>query len=127
MDAMLDIFRYMVYQYLMIYIDDILIYIRMHEEHVREWRKILQLLEEQKFHLRASKCQFFGGKLEILAHILTSDGLHVNTKKKSTILEFLTPIHKKDLRGFLKVVNYLLWFLPGLTSNASTVAELWEK
>ena len=123
MEAMLDIFKDVVHQYLVIYIDDITIYFRRHEEHVRDLRKVLQQLEEQKFHLKESKCQFFTRKLEILAHILTSDGLPVDPKKRKTILEFPTPTCKKDLRGFLEVVHYLQRFLPGLASDASTLLE----
>jgi hypothetical protein len=124
MEAMLAMFKDMVYQCLVIYIDDIIIYSRTYEEHVRDVKKVLQRLQEQKFYLKESKCQFFTRKLEILGHILTSDGLHVDPKKRKTILEFPTPTRKKDLRGFLGVVNYLQRFLPGLASDASALSEL---
>ena len=124
MEAMLDIFKDMVYQCLVIYIDDIIIYSRTHEEHVRNLKQVLQGLEEQKFNLKESKCQFFTRKLEILGHILTSDGLHFDTKKRKTILEFPTPTRQMDLCRFLGVVNYLQRFLPGLASDASTLSEI---
>ena len=66
MEAVLTIFKDMVYQYLVIYIDNIIIYSRMYEEHVRDLKKALQGLEELKLHLNECKCQFFTGKLEIL-------------------------------------------------------------
>ena len=50
--------------------------------------------------------------------------MHVNPKKRKTILEFATPTCKKDLRGLLGVVTYLQRFLPGLTSDASSLSEL---
>ena len=78
MEAMLDIFKDLVYQCLMIYIDNTIIYSRTYKEHVTQLKKVLQRLEEHKFYLKESKCQFFTRKLEILVHILTSDGLHVN-------------------------------------------------
>ena len=74
--------------------------------------------------MKERKCQFHTRKLEILVHILTSDELHVDRKKRKTILEFPTPTCKKNLRGFLVVVNYLQRFLPGLASDASTLSEL---
>ena len=73
--------------------------------------------------MKESKSQFFTGKLEILGHILTLDGLDVDREKWKTILEFSTPT-RKDLRGFLEVVNYLQRFLPGLAFDASTLSEL---
>ena len=107
MEAILDIFKDVVYQCLVIYIDNIIIYSRTYKELVRDLKKVLQGLEEQKFYLKESKYQFFSEKLEILGHILTLERLHVDSKKRKTILEFPTPTCKKDLLGFLGVVNYL--------------------
>ena len=87
-------------------------------------KKVLQQLDEQKYYSKESKCQFLTRKLEILAYILTSDGLHVNPKKRKMILEFSTPARQKDLYGFLGMVNYLQRFLPRLASNASILLQL---
>ena len=124
MEAMLDIFKDVVYQCLVICIEDIIIYSRTYGEHARDLKTVLQGLEEQKFYFKESKCQFFTRKLETLGHILTSDGLHVDLKKQKTILEFPTPTPQKYLRGFLGVVNYLQRFQPGLACDASTKLEL---
>ena len=105
MNAMVNIIKRVVYQCIMSYIDNIIIDFRLYEEHVRELKKVFQQLEEQKFPFRESKCQFFARKLETFGHILNLDGLHVNTKKRKTILEFPTPACKKDLCGFLVVAN----------------------
>ena len=107
MEAMLGVFKDIVYLWLVIYINDIIIYFRKYIEHVRNLKKVLEQLEEQKFYLKECKYQFFIRKLEILAYIFTSDGLHVDLKKRKTILEFPTPACKKDLHRFLGVVNYL--------------------
>ena len=124
MEGMFDIFKNVVYQCLVIYIDDIITYSRMYEEHVRDLKKVSQGLEEQNFHLKDRKCQFFPGKLDILVHILTSDVLHVDTKKWKTILEFANLPCKMNLHGFLGLVNYLQRFLPALAFDASTLSEL---
>ena len=124
MEAKLHIFQEVVYQCLVIYIDNIIIYSKTYLEHVRDLRKVLQQLEEQKFYLKESKCQFFTRKLEILGHILSSDGLHIVPKKRKTIQEFPTPTFNKDLRVFLGVVNYLQRFQQGLPSDTSTLSEL---
>ena len=87
-------------------------------------KKVLQQLEEQKFYLMESKYQFFTKKLEILVHILTSDKLHIDTKKRKTLLEFPTPAHKKILCGYLGVGNYLQRFLLVLASDASSLLKL---
>ena len=79
---------------------------------------------EQKFYLKESKYQFITRKLEILAHILTSDILHVDPKSRKTRLEFPTATHENELHGFLGVANYLQRFLQGLASNASILSKL---
>ena len=71
MEGMFDIFKDMVYQCLVIYINDIIISSRTYEEHVRDLNKVLHRLEDQNFYLKESKCQFFNRKFEILGHILT--------------------------------------------------------
>ena len=127
MEAMLDIFKFVLYQCLVIYIDDIIGYSRTHEKHARALKKVLQLLQEQKIYVKESKCQFFTRKFEILGHILTSGGLLVATKKRKTILELPTPTRKKNLCGFLTVGKYLQQFPPELASDASTLPELREE
>ena len=123
-ETMLDIFKHVGYQCLVIYIINIIIYSRTYEEHARDLKKVLHRLEEQKFYLKESKHQFFSRKLDILEYIFTRDRLHVNPKKRKTVLEFPTPTCKKDLHGFLGVANYLQLFLLGLALDTSTVSEL---
>ena len=62
MEAILDIFKDVIYQCYVIYIDDVIIYSETYEEHVRDLKKVLQQLEEQKFYLKESKSQFFTRK-----------------------------------------------------------------
>ena len=95
-EAMLDIFKDVVYLCLVIYINDIIIYYGTYEEHVTDLRKVIQGLEEQNVYLKESNCHFFPRKREILAHMLISEGLHVDPKQRKTILEVPTPTRKKD-------------------------------
>ena len=106
-EGMQDIFMVVVYQCLGLYINNIIIYTRMYEEHVTDFKKVLQGLEEPKFYLKESKCQFFITKLEIPGQILTSDGLYGDPNKRKTNLEFPTPACKNTLGGFLGVANDL--------------------
>ena len=122
--SMVDIFEHIVFQCLVINIDDIIICYRTCEEYVRDLNKVLQTLEEQNLYWKKSKCKFFSGKLEILIHILISERLYIDRKKRKTILEYPATTNEKDLRGVLEVVNYLQAFLPGLASDTSTILEL---
>ena len=64
--------------------------------------------------MKASKCPFFSGQLDLLVHILTLGRLYVYLKTRKTIREFLTPTPKKDLCRFLEVGKYCNDFYPDL-------------
>ena len=122
-EAILDIFKGIVWQCLVIYMYNMIIYSRTNEPDVQYMKKVLYGPEIQMFYLKETKFHFCTRKLEILMHIFTSDGFYVDCNKK-TILKFLTPTCKMDLCGFLGVGNYLQLFLLGLTSDSSTLWEL---
>jgi len=86
--AMYEIFKDMISKVLVISIDDIIIFSDTYDEYVATLRKVLQWLLDEKFWLKASKCQFFTKSLDILEHILTVDGLHMDPKKRKEVLDF---------------------------------------
>jgi len=95
--AMYEIFKDMVLKDLVIYIDDIIIFSDTYDEHVPTLRKVLQRLLDEKFWLKASKYQFFTKRLDILGHILTPDGLHMDPKKRKKVLDFKVPTKRREL------------------------------
>jgi len=114
--AMYEIFKDMLFKDLVIYIDDIIIFSDTYDEHVATLRKVLQRLLDEKFWLKASKCQLFIKCLDILGHILTPDGLHMDPKKYKKVLDFKVPSNHRELRGILGVVIFLSKFCPELAS-----------
>jgi len=89
--AMYEIFKEMVFKDLIIYIDDIIIFSDTYDKHVATLRKVLPRLLDERFWLQASKCQFFTKRLDILGHIITPDGLHMDSKKRKKVLHFKVP------------------------------------
>jgi len=122
--AMYEIFKDMVFKDLVIYIDDIIILSDTYDEHVATLRMVLQRLLDEKFWLKASNCQFFTKRLDILGHILTPDGLHMDPKKPKKVLDFKVPSKRWELGGILGVVIFLSKFCPKLASWSSTLSEL---
>jgi len=125
--AMYEIFKDMVFKDLVIYIDDIMIFSDTYDEHVATLRKVLQRLLGEKFWLKASKCQFCTKRLDILGHILTLDGLHMDPKKRKKVLAFKVPSNRRELRGILVLVILLSKFCSELASWSSTLSELQGK
>jgi len=122
--AMYEIFKGMVFKDLVIYINDIIIFSDTYDEYVATLRKFLQRLLDEKFWLKASKCQFFTKRPDILGHILTPDWLHVDPKKHKKVLDFKVPSNHRELGGILSVVIFLSKFCPELASWSSTLSEL---
>jgi len=121
---MYEIFKDMVFKDLVTYIDDIIIFSDTYDEHVATLRKVLQRLLDEKFWLKAIKCQFFTKRLDILGHILTPDELHMDPKKRKKVLDFKVPSKRWELRGILGIVIFLTKFCPELASWSSTLLEL---
>ena len=97
----------MVFKYLIIYIEDIITFSDTYDDHVATLRNVLGLLLDEKFWLMASKCQFFTKRVDILGHILTTDGLHMDPKKRKNVLDFKVPRIRWELRGILSLAIFL--------------------
>jgi len=108
--AMYISFKDMVVKDLVIYIDDILIFSYTCDAHVATLRKVLQRLLDRKFWLKASKCQFFTKRLDILWYILPPDGLDMDPKKCEKVLDFKASRNHQELRGIHAVVIFLSKF-----------------
>ena len=122
--AMNEIFRDMIFKDWIIYIDDIIISSPNYKEHVEALRRVLQCLQDQHFWLKESQFQFFTKRLEILAHILTPEGLSADPQKVRKISDFPEPQDKKQLQAVIGIVNYLSKFLPHLASVAACLTDL---
>jgi len=122
--AMYEMYRDMVFKDLVIYIKDIIIFSDSYDEHIATFWKVLQRLLDEEFWVKASKSQFFTIDLDIWGHILTPDGLHLDSKKRKKVLYFKVPSNLRELRGILGVVIFLSKFCPELPSWSSTLAEL---
>jgi len=122
--AMYEIFKEMVFQDFVIYIDDIIISSDTYDEHVATLRKVLQRLLDEKFWLKGIKCQFFTKRLDILGHILFPDRLHMDSKKHKKVLDFKVHSNRQELREIFDVVIFLSKFYLELASWASTLSQL---
>jgi len=122
--AMYEISKDMVFKDLVIYINDIIIFSDTYDEHIATLWKVLQRLLDEKFWLKASKCQFFTKRRDILGYILTLDGLHMDLKKSKKVLDFKVLSNRWELRGILSVVIFFSKFCPELASWSSTLWEL---
>ena len=96
-------------------------------EHVEHLRKVFQRLEEANLKLKSQKCKFAQQKIEYLGHTLTTDGVSLNDRKVQAVKEFPRPHTVKEVKGFLRLVNYYRNHLKNLTIVARPLTTLIRK
>ncbi|GBG78510.1 hypothetical protein CBR_g27737 [Chara braunii] len=111
--AMNDIFRDILEEYVLVYLDDILVYSRTLEDHLRHLRDVLQSLRKHSFYAKLSKCRFAQRKVDFLGHHVSEQGLHMDDAKITAIAEWPVPASTKQLRSFLGLTSYYSNFIQG--------------
>ncbi|GBG59204.1 hypothetical protein CBR_g32220 [Chara braunii] len=126
--AMNDIFRDILEQYILVYLDDILVYSRTLEEHRRHLRDVLDRLRRYSFYAKLSKCRFAQHKVNFVGHYVSDQGLHMDDAKITAIAEWPAPTSAKQLRNFLGLTSYYSNFIRGYAwySYVLTSTLLWK-
>ena len=100
------IFREEMNDFVLVYIDDILVYSKTTEEHARHLEVVLGRLKDNKLYANGEKRDFAHQEIEFLGHVVTRDGIKLNMKKVKAIQEWKRPSTQKWLRSFLSLANY---------------------
>ncbi|GJU05870.1 putative reverse transcriptase domain-containing protein [Tanacetum coccineum] len=96
MDLMNRVCKPYLDKFVIVFIDDILIYSRNKEEHANHLRIILELLKKEKLYAKFSKCDFWISIVQFLRHLIDSQGLHVDPAKIEAISKSLTELTQKN-------------------------------
>lgn len=107
-----------------VYIDDVLVYSKTADEHVRHVQQVLDKLKENKLLAKPSKCDFFTQKVEYLGHIITPDGIQVDPTKVDAIMQWETPATKTEVRSFLGLANYYRGFIKNFSEITAPLSAL---
>ncbi|GKE07900.1 putative reverse transcriptase domain-containing protein [Tanacetum coccineum] len=83
------------------FIDDILIYSKSRKEHERHLKLILRLLKEEELYDKFSKCDFWLSKVQILGHVIDSEGIHIDPAKIESIKDWVSPKTPTEIHQFL--------------------------
>eukprot|EP01018_Ginkgo_biloba_P010851 Gb_36546 [translate_table: standard] len=124
---MKKIFKPYLRKFVLVFLDDILVYSRNWEDHTNHLDKVLQILEDNHLFAKRSKCEFGKGELEYLGHIISGEGVKVDPKKIQSILDWPVPKSIKSLRGFLGLTGYYQKFVKNYALIAAPLTELLKK
>jgi hypothetical protein len=114
-------------QFVLSFLDDILIYSKTLNEHNQHVRLVLQRLREKKLYGKLSKCEFFKKEVEFLGHKISDKGLHVMESKVQSIKDWPIPSNVSDVRSFYGLCSYYRKFIPGFSKVATPLSELYRK
>ncbi|GJS43154.1 putative reverse transcriptase domain-containing protein [Tanacetum coccineum] len=106
MDLMNRVCKPYLDKFVIVFIDDILIYSRIEEEHANHLRIILELLKKEKLYVKFSKCDFWMRIVQFLGHLIDSQGLHVDPAKIEAVKNWASPITPTEVRQFLGLAGY---------------------
>ena len=90
-----------------IYLDDIIIYSNILEEHVEHVTIVLDILKRERLYLSEGKLQFLCKEMKILGHIVDDVGIQMDPNKVDSVLNWKTPTNRDLLREFIRSVRYL--------------------
>jgi hypothetical protein len=122
--VMNNVFRDMLDKFVLIYLDDILIYSRTPEEHAEHLQAVLQRLLEHDLKAKLSKCEFFKPNVKFLGHIVGEQGTQVDPDKVAVVKNWPRPKTPGDVRSFLGLANYFRKFIQGFAELARPLQKL---
>jgi hypothetical protein len=111
-------------KFVMVFIDDILIYSKNEEEHARHLRIILTRLREHQLYAKFSKCAFWLEEIQFLGHVLSAKGIAVDPSKVKDILEWKPPTIVHQVRSFLGLADYYRRFIPDFSKLVKPITSL---
>ncbi|GJZ13764.1 putative reverse transcriptase domain-containing protein [Tanacetum coccineum] len=127
MDLMNRVCKPYLDKFVIVFIDDILIYSRNKEEHANHLRIILELLKKEKLYAKFSKCDFWICIVQFLGHLIDSQGLHVDPTKIEAVKNWTSPTTPTEIRQFLGLVGYYQRFIKDFSKIAKSLTELTQK
>ncbi|GKB51331.1 putative reverse transcriptase domain-containing protein [Tanacetum coccineum] len=127
MDLMNRVCKPYLDKFVIVFIDDILIYSRNEEEHANHLRIILELLRKEKLYAKFSKCDFWIHIVQFLGHLIDSQGLHVDPAKIEAVKNWTSPTTPTEVRQFLGLAGYYRRFIKGFSKIAKPLTKLTQK
>ncbi|GJS72995.1 putative reverse transcriptase domain-containing protein [Tanacetum coccineum] len=114
-------------KFVIVFIDDILIYSRNKEEHANHLRIILELLKKEKLYAKFSKCDFWIHIVQFFGHLIDSQGLHVDPAKIEAVKNWTSPTTPTEIRQFSGLAGYYRRFIEGFSKIAKSLTELTQE
>jgi hypothetical protein len=114
-------------KFVVVFIDDILIYSKTKEDHVNHIRVVLQQLRDHRLYAKFSKCEFWLDSVKFLGHTISSEGISIDPTKVQEVMDWKPPTSVHQIRSFLGLAGYYHRFIPNFSKIAKPMTELLKK
>ncbi|KAL0147487.1 hypothetical protein M9458_057202 [Cirrhinus mrigala] len=122
-----EVFRDMLNRWVIVYIDDILIYSSSYAEHVQHVRAVLQRLIKHQLYCKMEKCEFHQERIAFLGYIISPEGVAMDEKKVNAVCNWPRPTTLKELQRFLGFANFYRRFIRGFSTVAAPLLSMVKK
>ena len=127
MNLMNDLLQDYLDEFILVFLDDILVYSRSMEEHAEHLRKLLQCLWEQRLYAKASKCDIARTTVDFLGQHVTPAGMSPQEQKLKAVREWETPRDIRGVRSFLGFTNYYQCYIHHYADLVNPLMDLTKK
>ncbi|XP_059658311.1 uncharacterized mitochondrial protein AtMg00860-like [Cornus florida] len=127
MDLMNRVFHDYLDQFVVVFVDDILIYSRTREDHEVHLSIVLQILREHRLYAKYEKCEFWLQEVKFLGHVVSEGGVSVDPSKVEAVLTWERPKNVFEIRSFLGLVGYYQRFVKDFSRLAAPMTRLTRK
>jgi hypothetical protein len=127
MYLMNSVFMNELYKFVVVFIDDILIYSKSKAEHAKHLRIVLQRLRDYKLYAKFSKCEFWLDSVKFLGHTISKDGISMDPSEVQEFMDWKPPKSVHQIRSFLGLAGYYCRFIPDFSRIAKPMTELLKK
>ncbi|GJR68860.1 putative reverse transcriptase domain-containing protein [Tanacetum coccineum] len=127
MDLMNRVCKPYLDKFIIVFIDDILIYSKSKQEHKEHLKLILELLKKEELYAKFSKCDFSIPKVQFLGHMIDIQGIHVDPAKIESIKDWASPKTPTEICQVLGLAGYYRRFIKGFSKIAKSMTKLTQK
>ncbi|XP_074290661.1 putative mitochondrial protein AtMg00860 [Silene latifolia] len=127
MDLMNRVFSPYLDKFVVVFIDDILVYSKTKAGHEEHLRIVLQTLREHQLYAKLSKCEFWLGNVAFLGHVISREGVSVDSTKIETVSKWVAPKNIAKIRSFLGLAGYYRRFVKDFSMIARPLTSLMRK
>ncbi|GJT47433.1 putative reverse transcriptase domain-containing protein [Tanacetum coccineum] len=127
MDLMNRVCKPFLDKFVIVFIDDILIYSKTKEDHEVHLGLVLELLRKEKLYAKFSKCEFWLQEVHFLGHVVNQNGIHVDPSKIEAVKNWKTPTTPSEIRSFLGLAGYYRRFISNFSKIVKPLTTLTQK